>query len=143
MNEQLITFGTAKLAKEKGFDIISEYFYPDESWNQNDRIINCIEVGYNDTAQLIGNDSNGFGDITIVVSQSILQRWLREVHKIYIELIIDGWGSDDEVTDLNLCYRAFIWEVGKPKPHHNSDLGAHKYETILEVALYEALKLIK
>jgi hypothetical protein len=39
----------------------------------------------------------------------------------YIELIMDAWGDDNEISAPS--YRAFIWEVGKPKPLPYDDLG--------------------
>lgn len=74
---------------------------------------------------------------------SLLAKWLRKEHGIYIELLIDGWSDDDCVTDDFLCYRCFIWQVGKPRPKHTEDLGAAEYEKIFEIGLQEALKLIK
>ena len=75
-------------------------------------------------------------------TQSLLAKWLRKEHGIYIELLIDGWSDDDCVTDDFLCYRCFIWQVGKPRPKHNEDLGAGEYEKMFEIGLQEALKLI-
>ena len=55
-------------------------------------------------------------------------------------MIIDGWGSDECVSEENLGYRTFIWEIGKPKPKPYDDCGMANYEKILEATLFEALQ---
>ena len=132
MKDELITRITAKLAKEKGFDIPTNHMYIDA----NELIFSAREEGDDDYNW---NSRAGYS----VPTQSLLQRWLREEHGIYIELIIDGWDNDNKVSEKNLGYRAFIWEVEKPKPKPHEDLGMCDFEIILEIALYEALKQIK
>lgn len=135
MEDTLIKYKTAVLAKEKGFDIPVYCCYNGETLLENYSIINqynidyaegygeCILIPYNhnnDGVSLEKINFNGCGDkYSSAPTQTILRKWFREVHKIYIELIIDGWKDDDCVDEENLCYRAFIWEVGKPKLHHN------------------------
>jgi hypothetical protein len=117
MEDTLIKYKTAVLAKEKGFDIPVYCCYNGETLLENYSIINQYN---NDGVSLEKINFNGCGDkYSSVPTQTILRKWFREVHKIYIELIIDGWKDDDCVDEENLCYRAFIWEVGKPKLHHN------------------------
>ena len=75
MKEQLISFQLAKLAKEKGFD-----------W----RNIEILEV----------KSKSAFLDST---TQSLLQKWLREIHKIHINV----WFKGDMIYDYNSldwCY---------------------------------------
>jgi len=62
-------------------------------------------------------------DFTLAPLYQQVVEWLRQ-KGIIIELIVDGWGDDNCVSEEYLCYRIFIWEIGKPKPHHNDDLGA-------------------
>jgi hypothetical protein len=50
--------------------------------------------------------------------------FLRLKYGIIIELLVDGWGDDNSISNEFLCYRIFIWQIGKPKPHHNDDVGA-------------------
>jgi len=158
MEDILIKYDTSVLAREKGFNIPVYSCYKGETLVENYSIINrynfdyaegngeCIMIPYNDNDSLSLEkiNFNEWGDKHCSVpTQSILRKWLRETHKIYIELIIDGWKEDDCVDEENLCYRAFIWEVGKPKPNFNSDLGSSTFEIILEVALKEGLQRIK
>lgn len=44
----------------------------------------------------------------------------------FIELKIDGYKDEQCVDSENICYRAFVWKVGQPKP--NDDLGALRYK---------------
>lgn len=136
LEDKRVDFFTAKLAKEKGFKgFTTGYYYKDEG----EVVCNPLYCYYSD-----GLNDNSFDNSLScqAPTQSLLQKWLREVYNIHIELIIDGWQSDEKVSGEFLCYRAFIWQVGKPKPKVNEDLGAQKYEIILEIALVEALNLI-
>jgi len=72
MKEQLITFDTAKLAKEKGFDWIPEF-------KNVYSVYNCWGIHSYDSKikNLINLDNK-----TLAPTQSLLQKWLRDVHKI-------------------------------------------------------------
>jgi hypothetical protein len=124
--ESFITFETAKLAKEKGFDVI----------NLNDEFVKYyFENYYNDgryklTVGLVNNKEE---HVSLCVTQSILQKWLRDIHKIEIEIKAVLYGYD-------YC----IWErknedIGE---EINYKSGLKTYEKTLEKALFESLKLI-
>lgn len=153
--DQLIVFKTALLAKEKGFDLpcLNAFllkFKTPYQWDELQRELNSgddfdIPLG-NNTSHVVKLHqvwSNRPTQPQIVArpTQTALSKWLRDVHKIYIELIMDGWGDDNNVSD-EIGYRAFIWRVGKPKPHPADDLGMSYYERIMEIALVDALKMI-
>lgn len=108
MSETIISFETAKLAKEKGFN-----------W----RNIEILEV----------KSKSAYLDNT---TQSLLQRWLREVHNIDIKPYISH-GLLPNAT----------WEysIQTSKPEYIRSLNKHfnTYEEALELGLQEALKLIK
>lgn len=120
MKEELISFETAKLAKEKGFDEkgCSHLYQLDEK----------LVAGNRETYQ------NRTHCIT-APTQSLLQKWLREEHNYFVAIypIKDGW--DGDVRSCN------------PKDNfHSSDTSFSTfktYEEALEKGLYEALKLIK
>jgi hypothetical protein len=117
MQEELITFETAKLAKEKGFSIPGENIY------ENEELLCEVEFK---------NWNNG----TLCLSaptQSLLQRWLREVHKINI--VIQYWTGPKPHKPV-LHYRTTVNE---------NFFGEHyvTYEEALEEALFESLKLIE
>ncbi len=117
MEETLITFVTAKLAKEKGFD----------------------DVRTNHLPYMLEGDDEGCIGASIYCkvyanccTQSLLQKWLREVHNIHIEvhnLGMKWWFNLKEIDSDNAAL--FISD------NYNS------YEEALEVGLQQALKLIK
>lgn len=96
MEEQYITFETAKLAKEKG----------------------C-------------KNSLGLTPLAFDCTQACLQKWLREVHNIHIQIIF---------LTLNNRYVFAIYKYGEEDIE--SVLEYETYELALEAALQEALKLI-
>ena len=136
MKDQLISTKTAQSAKEKGFDWEVLHF------------VGVLDSGEIDPDIISMSPATNWNTRTTLISvptQSLLQRWLREVHNIHIELLLDGYknlDNDDIVSDEFLCYRAFLYKVGSPVPKPYNDLGAKDYETILEVALQDALELI-
>jgi len=78
MKEQLITFETAKLAKEKGFDKKSgRAWYTDTTLAGHDPTKLQESLGM---LHYWNADSNIYEACT----QSLLQKWLREKHGIFI-----------------------------------------------------------
>lgn len=132
MQEQLISFPTAKLAKEKGFDLPTLY-------------------GYNSKQQLqeyytYASYSPGEPEIRIedflcnweyqVPTQSFLQKWLRNVHNI--EIVIEPIYGENEYS-----YAIYLAKNHDHKWECEIYDTEDSYEKSLEVALIEALKLIK
>lgn len=140
MKEQLVSFETAKLAKEKGFNIPTTQFY------KSGKKPYLTEVeGYMTDQFVVSNWNNGNGsyptrpeDVSCSApTQSLLQKWLREVHNIHIIVIsnsknqyfVDYRFSDQRIdndSDLILL----------------NGLVYKTYEQALEKGLQEALKLI-
>ncbi len=133
-----ISLETAKLAKQKGFNkrTYSAYDLKGNFGNYYDIVGEPPFDDDYDQGDIIDFDHLRYA----APFQSELQEWLRG-KGIHIELIIDAW-VDDNCVSGDLCYRAFVWQVGKPKPHYNSDIGCSKYEIILESALQSALELL-
>jgi hypothetical protein len=126
MEDKLIAFDTAKLAKEKGFNepVISHY-------RGNDIINNGLSYNFNNPKeQALWNV-----ELTSAPTQSLLQRWLRKVHEIHIN--DDRWYEDD----VTYKYVFFIYKKHDNVANHYFD--SFDYEEGLEIALQEALKLIK
>jgi hypothetical protein len=117
MKEQLISFNTAKLAKEKGFSSGSANHYENDGQIQYTR----------------GYYSNSFiedGEILFEApTQSLLQKWLRDEHKISME--ISGSG------------RTYFAIAGGKDVKNKEDYRFTSYELALEKGLATALKLIK
>ena len=79
-------------------------------------------------------------EINLGVDQSILQRWLREVHNLHIEVKVQ-----DSVKEVK-----YYWSIFGPVSENyirclvNSPIEDYtSYEIALESALKEALNLIK
>jgi len=112
MTDQLISFETAKLAKEKGFNI--ECIYHIEKNLKTEEILNHVHYGYE------------------CPTQSLLQKWIRETHSIHI-------GIDYDVGGWSYFY---LTNLKSPTKDVNWSKNYDTYEETLEAGLQEALKLI-
>lgn len=142
MKEELVSFETAKLLKEKGFSLSypSACYYNNELWISENLIVHGgikkIDDNYRFKAP----------------TQSLAQRWLREKHEIDIFVIpsfapiynycnsernIEGFNLHERIFDV---YESCIFKNRKMIYHATSfDL----YEEALEEGLKEGLKLIE
>ena len=120
MKEELIKFETAKLAKEKKFNEIVKTAYgkSEESLYES----NCTNK----------NSKNTF---LSAPTQSLLQKWLGEVHNIHVYV------TPESISKENEAYFFHIW--GDEVRQHFRGVFGKKYEETLEFGLQEALKLIK
>ena len=135
MKEQLISFETAKLAKEKGFNesCVFAYFNLEDGHKFNGKLDN-FDHGQN--RQIYPKGKNSEYDHTYVTAptQSLLQKWLREKHNISIKI-------DDFVTNERIRYDYNVCVLGSQE---DNPKGVYRtYEEALEEGLLEALKLIK
>ena len=119
LKEKLISFETAKLAKEKGFHISSRGEGMGKRVFINGELVNTIFSSK---------------DHIHAPTQSLLQKWLREVHNVSIK--IDDYYTNSRVRfDYNIC------ELGSQE---DNPVGVFEtYEEALEIGLQEALKQIK
>lgn len=126
MTEELISFETAKLAKEKGF-----FSFNVEDFYTVDKKLVYLRL-YPDESQDEFIDKTRL--LTPTPTQSLLQKWLRDKHKINISVEPD-WDTGNIVK----CYVITIWfdKIIEPLKDHKT------YEQALEKGLQEALKLIK
>ena len=131
MEEELILFETAKLAKEKGFDIPVLYAFDDDNGQITSSY--CKDV-------FDRKNYNTSGYKCSRPTQSLLQKWLREIHNIDIE-IFKACNKDSS------WYRVYIKQndkvVWNPAQLQNESMQYKKYEQAIEVVLFESLKLIK
>lgn len=139
IREEPIQIETAKLALEKGCELISYK----EKISTFSRYSDANSFG-KDFKGKLSEDSFSVvdfaGDYTCVITlaefddlptQSLLQRWLCEVHKIEISMI---------------CFDGHYLKSVKPRPfkantYRMDEIGT--YEEVLEKALVEALNKIK
>ena len=117
MEDTLITFETAKLAKEKGFDIKTKY-----SWYVPDNSKPIIEKHKPDGLYYLS-----------CPTQSLLAKWLREEHNIIV--LVDYEGID------GYYYKFYSYKEGN-KNYDASYKNYNTYEEALEAGLYQALLLL-
>lgn len=123
MDEQLISFETAKLAKEKGLPQDDFYFE-----NYEVRV-----PFYGLDNELNKGDEDRFGQCKSI-SQSLLQKWLREKYSIYAESRYN--------ETFNYFEDYVFYNNNYPKPTCIQKDVHSTYEIGLEFALIEALNLI-
>lgn len=122
MMEQIISAETAHLAKEKKFD-----------WEVYDAYIDYrpFEDVYDQPVNYRTSQNHNLKDNRkSAPTQSLLQKWLREVHGIYC----------DNILRPNFRYS---WEINSLSDIDISEKSFPSYEEALEAGLQEALKLIK
>ena len=130
LKEKLISFETAKLAKEKGFHISSRGEGMCKRVFINGELVNTIFSSK---------------DHIHAPTQSLLQKWLREVHNTHIQVYtMQRWletGNNMEIYfEVNLKIGNNLNGMSNVK---SNTLEFNYYEEALEIGLQEALKLIK
>lgn len=152
MEEQLVSFETAKLAKEKGFKInknstISIQWTQDcDSKSRIPYEPYCFLNGnyfkkYNyckDKFKKIFADKTKYSIEVQIPTQSLLQKWLREVHDIHlnVEFYPDRKEKRYCITGDYKTLNRWTWL------DHEHDIYFEIFEDALELGLQEALKLI-
>lgn len=135
MEDTLISFETAKLAKEKGFpqcgDIFANEIHKMDFWE------------YASKAEIPEWRINGYGEAaTEIISaptKSLLQKWLRS--KLIVVYVFPHRISGGEKTGIRFSYSACDYS-GNELFSDESLLGFLEYEQALEEGLIEGLKLI-
>lgn len=114
---------TAKLAKEKGFDDFSD---------DNNRVYCELKdsIFYHKVVQQNYSDKWNENYLYRAPTQSLLQKWLRDVHNIYINI------KSYSITVNNSTEYYHIVSVGSFKEEFKF------YEEALEIGLQQGLKLI-
>lgn len=131
MKETLITFETAKLAKEKG--------YPQTAGKMFDNgKLKKVSLS-------LGHPSDYKDRFYSAPTQSLLQKWLREVHNIIVQPKYEHILSCSCDIDCRLELFRINNDRGSCSPIHTQyiNTGFDTYEQALEAGLQEALKLIK
>jgi hypothetical protein len=130
MKDQLISYETAIIAKEKGFDI------PIMQSGQ----VYCTELKeimtiVDSNAIRNWNDSK-FTNICSAPTQSLLQKWLREEHDIHLMI-------EPIFSELTRSIREFNVSCYINGREIDIDYNFKFYEQALEAGLLKALKLIE
>jgi hypothetical protein len=143
MTEELITFETALLAKEKGFDIpvlYGVYGYKMKLTSEKSGTL----INWNTKSK-----QQKHSKATSVPTQSLLQKWLREKHIIDTNPICNYHHQKGRMYHAGIIFINAKGEVDIiiiPETDKSLDT-IHRYyesyEKAIEEALQEALKLIK
>jgi|ERR1035437_6924060 hypothetical protein len=135
MEEKIVSFKTAKLANKKGFYIDTPTFLQYDERDEYEEVLSFPKYR-----------NNGCSTCRLP-TQSLLQKWLREEHQIFVTIGVDG------TMEPKFCYDLYKFN-GNPR-----DLGGEEwwwdedieytfylyrtYEDALEEGLETALNLIK
>ena len=139
MKETLITFETAKLAYEKGYtrEVVGISFTSTRrNYYNTQGELNGDCTDFIKDVLKYGRDKAKINHILYpATSQSLLQKWLRDVKDIYVNVILGSYSTKQKVVK-EFRVVIFSWETGEF--HFNF----FTYEEALEKGLQEALKLI-
>lgn len=142
MRDAKVDIETAKLAKEKGFDVLCDTItYFNEDGSSITETINYTEINieYANLVRLLDKYPERTYSIP---TQSLLNKWLRDVYKIHVNPFMVDF-------DYNKWSAEIINSEGKTEIYSfellelNNNKLFETYEEALEVGLQEALKLIK
>ena len=128
MTEKLVEFEVAKLANEKGFTTkgimlmgyTSKFYHP--------RTKSLLSYGRTGKSKL--------STLYYAPTQTLLQRWLRDKHKLHIEILLT-----DEIPYTQFYIK--IMEIGKYFTLSHDGIYNESYEEVLELGLISALKLVQ
>ena len=144
MEEQLISFETAKLAKEKGFEELVNNCYYEEKLFGTYAMMDENDLAFIDVMD--GNELENHNNLNFInykcrfsaPTQSLLQKWLREKHKI--QMLIQHYTH----IKYGELYAGFVYNPNIIYCSSSSPVirKALTYEEALEVCLQKALKLI-
>lgn len=134
ITEQYVSFDTAKMLKETGFDVPCNGIYFVTRQGKYDL---CIYDRKFDLMDLSYDERDGFQCEYFAPTQALVAKWLREVHNIHVfaNYFLEGcdWfyvivdlKESDEVKGIRFCIESY-----------------ESYEEALETGLQQALKLIK
>jgi hypothetical protein len=137
MEEDLITLNTANLAKEKGFP-----YYGGKSYYEG-------VVEFNNLLAKLPSGKLNSEVCFPSPTQSLLQKWLREIHNIDVDVVRDSevhyqdetrwivkvsnW-NDIQVKEFSIAHLKF--------PNHSHHTDFKSYEEALEKGLIEGLNFI-
>lgn len=137
IEESYVSFDTAKMLKEEGFDVPCRGIY------RAYRIGTSVFHEYDRKSakdDLCRNAVDGFQYEYLAPTQALAARWLREVHRIVIDVAFIPPSVNGDV------WQYFIGEMDNmvwKGDYEPSGCEYATYEQALEAGLQEAIKLIK
>lgn len=137
IEESYVSFDTAKMLKEAGFDVPTRGIYHTDregnhKFSEYDRKQTSDDLSW--------NCGDGFQYEYLAPTQALAARWLREVHRIAVDATFIPPSTDGDVWQYFIGNMDdMVWN-GDFEP---SDRKYATYEAALEAGLQEAIKLIK
>ena len=130
IEEKFVSFDTARMLKEAGFEANLKTMYVEEEKD---------EWAFWDSGAK-RSDYNYFDDTIACPTQALAARWLREKHRIVVDVTfippsVDGDEWQYFIGEMD----DMVWEGD----FESSDRKYSTYEEALEAGLQEAIKLIK
>ena len=144
ITEDYVSFETAKLLKEKGFDEYCTHVYNIETGRNNVDISNALEADFY-TSRYVYNSWLDKNEPRLMVAPTLqmAMKWLREKHN---KIIIPGIRVTSPITGIIDCYYVGIYYIPKnnggarsfisPTPEN----GYSSYEEACEAAIKYCLK---
>ena len=141
MEEQLISYETAKLANDKGFKGklgIGVKYNLGQYYNHEGKLNGSVSVEH--LRGIVNNEINP-EPLVAAPTQSLLQKWLRDVHNIHIIVEFESGSWHYIVKNFYIDIETNV----KQSQNVTQDWylnDCDTYEEALEIGLQEALKLI-
>lgn len=136
ISETLISFETAVLAKEKGFNAEIKCYFDTKKFGQNPVEFfgklnaNILTIWNTDLKQ------NIHAGYISCPSQSLLQKWIREIHNFHISINV---GLPHKSS---IMYYSNVIKFGREHKSKYRSIFYKTYEEALEIGLQKALQLI-
>lgn len=145
MEDKRVSYATALLAKEKGFNVFCEWQVDEEGveeFRYSDWVPNNAEYTYTSDKdpEVIAYEERG-KKLVNQPTQSLLQKWLREEHNMHLSIIFDIYTFDVKIMRIQgdgWRQKQLISSLSEVTPYLFTE-----YEQTLEVGLQEGLKLLK
>jgi len=150
MKENIVTFQVAKLAKEKGFNVECGYGYTrlkelmtidrsqESFFGGASRNYRNSELESYNKSYLECNDDE-YVCIYTAPTQSLLQKWLRQIHNINVYPILSYTNNQKYTIELRYDFS----KIRTSQTGLTEKIYYDTYEEALEQGLFEGLKLIK
>lgn len=132
----IVSFELAMLAKEKGFDLLCIYAYCEANKRDSIDHILCTNSNPFGVYQIPKNWNQGYQTRCSAPTLDEVQKWLREKHKIHIEIVVQDF-SDGYI------WRYGIFPIGESRTHAIYNGEFKTFEQALEAGIIRALNNIE
>ena len=135
IEESYVSFDTAKMLKEAGFDVECDWFYINNGSVETGIVVRSTSL----------RDHNMATGFLSRPTQALAARWLREVNGIHVSsnIFMDSANDADGKTVDEWTFWSYDLFDNSGRIIEESDDRYDSYEEALEAGLQEAIKLIK